>query len=67
MLGAQYPNATDMTEMLRSIADRFCDQVRRSRRRECELRRAGIQLLDEDEERGQPKRGWRRGSRHGRD
>ena len=27
MLGAQYPNATNMTEMLRSIADRFCDQV----------------------------------------
>lgn len=27
MLGAQYPDATDMTEMLRSIADAFCDQV----------------------------------------
>src|SRR6476646_5717392 len=27
MLGAQYPNATGMTEMLLSIADRFCDQV----------------------------------------
>ena len=27
MLGAQYPNATNMTEMLRSIADTFCDQV----------------------------------------
>ena len=27
MLGAQYPNATNMTEMLRSIADKFYDQV----------------------------------------
>ena len=27
MLGAQYPSATNMTEMQRSIADRFCDQV----------------------------------------
>jgi hypothetical protein len=27
MLGAQYPNATSMTAMLRSIADAFCDQV----------------------------------------
>jgi hypothetical protein len=27
MLGAQYPNATNMTEMLRSIADTVCDQV----------------------------------------
>ena len=27
MLGAQYPNATDMARILRSIADAFCDQV----------------------------------------
>jgi hypothetical protein len=27
MLGAQYPEAANMTEMLRSIADGFCDQV----------------------------------------
>jgi hypothetical protein len=27
MLGAQYPNATSMTEILRSIADKFHDQV----------------------------------------